>query len=144
MMAAPKRTRVDRLEKIVRILSGVLAGALVVRGLGYIGPATPSPVPQSLSPLEGLFPLPVWSVSCFVIAATMAAGIIWKRSLYVIGLIVYSMLNGAWTMSYFTAWAFGIADRSYLTAANYLPELAVALALLVIGPPWPLARKREP
>ena len=46
MMAAPKRTRVDRLEQIVRILAGGLAGALVVRGLGYIGPATPSPVPQ--------------------------------------------------------------------------------------------------
>lgn len=143
-MIAPTRTRVDRLERIVRILAAVLAGALLVRGLGYIGPTIPDPVPQSLSPLEGLFPLPVWSISCFVIAATIAAGIIWKRSLYVIGLIVYSMINGAWITSYFTAWIFGISARSYLTAANYLPELALALALLVIGPPWPLARRRMP
>ena len=61
-MIAPTRTRVDRLERIVRILAAVLAGALLVRGLGYIGPATPQPVPQSLSPLEGQFPMPVWSI----------------------------------------------------------------------------------
>lgn len=143
-MAAPKRTRVDRLEQIVRILAAVLAGALLVRGLGYIGPATPNPAPSSLSPLEGLFPLTVWSIACFVIAASIVAGIVWKRSLYVIGMIAYSMINGAWITSYFTAWLFGISDRSYLTAANYLPELALALALLVIGPPWPLSRRRKP
>lgn len=142
-MAAPTRTRVDRLERIVRTLTAVLAGALLVRGLGYIGPASPHRVPDSLSPLEALFPLQVWSIACFSIVLMLAVGIIWKRSVYVIGLILYSSINAAWIMSYFTAWAFGISPRSYITAANYCPELALAIALLVIGPPWPLARRRR-
>lgn len=143
-MAAPTRTRVDRLERIVRTLAAVLAGALLVRGLGYIGPASPHRVPDSLSPLEALFPLQVWSIACFSIVLLLAVGIIWKRSVYVIGLILYSSINAAWIMSYFTAWAFGISERSYITAANYCPELALAIAMLVIGPPWPLARRRRP
>lgn len=143
-VAAPTRTRVDRLERIVRTLAAVLAGALLVRGLGYIGPASPHRVPDSLSPLEALFPLQVWSIACFSIVLMLAVGIIWKRSVYVIGLILYSSINAAWIMSYFTAWAFGISERSYITAANYCPELALAIALLVIGPPWPLARRRRP
>lgn len=127
----------------MRILAAVLAGALLVRGLGYIGPASPNPVPDSLSPLESLFPLRVWSIACFSIVLMVGVGIIWKRSVYVIGLILYSSINAAWIMSYFTAWIFGISERSYITAANYCPELALAIALLVIGPPWPLARKRR-
>lgn len=128
----------------MRILAAVLAGALLVRGLGYIGPAAPHTVPDSLSPLESLFPLQVWSIACFSIVLMLSVGIIWKRSVYVIGLILYSSINAAWIMSYFTAWAFGISERSYITAANYCPELALAIALLVIGPPWPIARRRTP
>lgn len=142
IVAAPTRTRVERLEQIVRVLAVVLAGSLLVRGLGYIGPAAPNPVPDSLSPLESLFPLQAWSIACFTIVLMLIVGIIWKRSVYVIGLILYSSINGAWIMSYFTAWAFGISERSYITAANYCPELALAIALLVIGPPWPIARRR--
>lgn len=143
-VAAPTRTRVERLEQIVRVLAVVLAGALLVRGLGYIGPAAPNPVPDSLSPLESLFPLQAWSIACFTIVSLLIVGIIWKRSVYVIGLILYSSINAAWIMSYFTAWVFGISERSYITAANYCPELALAIALLVIGPPWPIARRRIP
>lgn len=138
-MTEPTKRRIARL---VRVIAVTLALALGLRGLGYIGPAAPSHVPESLNPLEGLLPLPVWAVACFIIAGTVLAGVLYRRAVYVIGLTAYCAITGAWIGSYVTAWAFGYSDRAWITALNYCPELVIAIGLLIIGPPRALLRKR--
>ena len=133
----------NRLGRTVRFVSAVLALALAGRGLAYVGPIAPTSTPQSLTGLDSIMPMPAWAVVCFVIAAAILAGVFFHRRFYTLGLTAYCALNGAWIFSYFGSWWFGINERSWLTAINYVPELAIAVGLLIIGPPHPLARKRD-
>lgn len=134
----------NRLGRAVRILSVVLALALAGRGLGYIGPLAPDQVADSLTGLHAIMPMPAWAIVCFVIAASMLAGVVFHRRFYTLGLTAYCALNGAWIFSYLASWGFGISDRAWLTGIGYIPELSAAVVLLIIGPPRPLARKLEP
>lgn len=136
-------TNKQRIARLVRLIAVTLALALGLRGLGYIGPAAPQRVPDSLNPLEGLLPLQVWAVLCFVIAATVIAGVLYRRAAYIAGMTAYCAITGAWIASYATAWAFGYSDRAWITALNYCPELVAAIVLLIIGPARPLLRERE-
>lgn len=133
----------ERLGRAVRLLSVVLALALAGRGLGYIGPLAPDQVADSLAGLHSIMPMPAWAILCFVISAAILAGVLFHRRFYSLGLTAYCAINGAWIFSYLASWLFGISDRSWITAINYVPELAGAVILLIIGPPRPLARKPE-
>lgn len=134
----------NRLGRAVRILSIVLALALAGRGLGYIGPLAPAQVVSSLAGLHSIMPMQAWAIVCFVIAASILAGVVFNRRFYTLGLTAYCALNGAWAVSFLTAWAFGISDRAWITGIGYIPELSAAVVLLIVGPPRPLARKLDP
>lgn len=131
------------LGRVVRLIALVLALTLAARGWAYIGPAAPDRTPDALDGLNALLPMPAWAIVCFAISATIISGILFHRLFYSIGLTAYCALNGAWVMSYLSAWAFGYSDRSWITAVGYMPEIAFAVALLILGPPRPLARKLE-
>lgn len=131
----------NRLGRAVRILSVVLALALAGRGLGYIGPLAPDQVAGSLAGLDSIMPMTAWAIVCFVISVGILAGVVFHRRFYTLGLTAYCALNGAWIVSYLASWVFGISDRAWITGIGYIPELAAAVVLLIIGPPRPLVVK---
>lgn len=127
-------SRIARAVRVARILTLGLAASMVIRGVAYVGPASPEVVPESLATLHSLMPLELWAIASVLVAVALVVGL-WFTRVWVGAVVVYMSMQGAWIVSFVVSTVFGIAPRGWVNSGPYLVGLCVALALLYLGPP---------
>lgn len=112
------------------VLLGITAAG---RGLSYIGPTSPDSTPASLASVHNIMPLPGWAAVWLAVGLLLVVSIV-LRPVYIPVVIIYGMLQMMWAGSFFAATFNGTSDRGWVTGMNYLPEVGIALLLVIIGP----------
>lgn len=111
----------------------VLGLTSIGRGLSYIGPAAPDTAPSALESVHNIMPLPAWAGLWMIVGIGLVVSIVLHPA-YIPALIVYGMLQTMWAGSFFVATFTGTSERGWLSGLNYLPEIGIALLLIIIGP----------